>query len=443
MDSGEVLNYVTRVMRLTRGKLLQQDDWSDWQSSKYLQLDQYNAQGMFGTRIPTSQEDAVFHLVWTYAIKAVDNRKKARCVCDGSTRSGQVRVLAETYANCIKQTSARLFYAVAAAKNLLVFGADVSNAFAEAPAPKQPFYIRPDKAFHDWWVHHLKRDPIPSNHIIPVLKAMQGHPESPRLWEKHADKILRQIGLTPTVHEPCLYSGTFNTKRVLFMRQVDDFAIAAPDQNTSDQIMDLIDIKLSVPIKRQGYLDMYNGVDICQTRHYIKLSVKTFVDKVFQRHLATWMKTSYPMPNCSTPLPHADEWLKKFNAATGDPDKKVQATLAKSHQLLYQSGIGELIWAMKTCQPDLAYTSVKFSQSNTAPANIHYHGLKHALKFLYNSCNDGLYFWRTSPRPELPEGPPPTINSNAFNIHLDRCPEFDGLPAHAFADSDWATCPKT
>ncbi len=61
--SGDVLNYVTCVMRLTRGKLLQQDDWSDWQDSEYLQLDHYDAQGMFGDPVATTKDDAVFHLV--------------------------------------------------------------------------------------------------------------------------------------------------------------------------------------------------------------------------------------------------------------------------------------------------------------------------------------------------------------------------------------------
>ncbi len=112
-----------------------------------MQLNQYNAQNMFGMPVFASEDDAIFHLVWTYNIKAVDGRKKARCVCDGSTQSGKVLVLAETYANCVDHTIARLFYAVASAKNLLIFGADVSNAFAEAPPPKQPFFIRPDKAF--------------------------------------------------------------------------------------------------------------------------------------------------------------------------------------------------------------------------------------------------------------------------------------------------------
>jgi hypothetical protein len=121
VDDGDVMNVVTRVMKLTRGKLLQQDDWTDWQDSKFLQLDQYAAQGMFGAPVKASKDDAIFHLVWTYAIKAVDGRKKARCVCDGSTCSGMVRVLAETYANCVDQTSARLFYAIAAAENLLIW----------------------------------------------------------------------------------------------------------------------------------------------------------------------------------------------------------------------------------------------------------------------------------------------------------------------------------
>ena len=48
MRSGDVLNVVTRVMRLTRGKLMKQPNWDEWQASKYLQLDQYDAQGMFG-----------------------------------------------------------------------------------------------------------------------------------------------------------------------------------------------------------------------------------------------------------------------------------------------------------------------------------------------------------------------------------------------------------
>ncbi len=93
--------------------------------------------------------------------------------------------------------------------------------------------------------------------------------------------------------------------------------------------------------------------------------------------------------------------------------------------------------------PDLEYTSVKLSQSNSCPHKLHYCWLKHALKFFYISLEDDLYFWQTSAHLKLPDGPTPTINSNCNDILLNDWPLFDALVAHAYADLDWATCPKT
>ena len=112
-------------------------------------------------------------------------------------------------------------------------------------------------------------------------------------------------------------------------------------------------------------------------------------------------------------------------------------------QLNYRSGVGKLIWAMTTCQPDLAFASVKLSQAKSCPHELHFHGLRHALKFMYNSQNDGLYFWHTAPWPKLPEGPLPRVNSNKQDILLDGWPQFDAHIAHVYANSDWATCVKT
>jgi hypothetical protein len=126
---------------------------------------------------------------------------------------------------------------------------------------------------------------------------------------------------------------------------------------------------------------MFNGVNVHQTCYYIKINLKTYVDKIFEAYFAAWMKTVYPTPACATPLPSDPLWLKKFNAAFGDPDMKAQAQLAKSMQLNYHLGVGKLIWAMTTCCPDLAFASIKLSQSNSCTHELHYHALKHALKF--------------------------------------------------------------
>ena len=113
-------------------------------------------------------------------------------------------------------------------------------------------------------------------------------------------------------------------------------------------------------------------------------------------------------------------------------------------KLSYCSGVGELIWAMNTCRPDLAYVAVKLSQANHCPQEHHYHGLCHALKYLYVTKDDGLYFWRTTPRPKFKEGPLSIVHSNKQDLlMIVDWPEYDANILHAYADSDWATCPKT
>jgi hypothetical protein len=142
---------------------------------------------------------------------------------------------------------------------------------------------------------------------------------------------------------------------------------------------------------------MYNDVDILQTCHYIRLLCTSFINKINEKYLSTWMKHMYALSTRPTPFPTDSTWWSEFNKAIGDPDVKSQASLAKEMQLNHQASVGKLIWAMTTCCPDLAFASVKLSQSNSCLHKIHYHGLKQALKYLYSSKEDCLYFWRTSP----------------------------------------------
>ncbi len=156
--------------------------------------------------------------------------------------------------------------------------------------------------------------------------------------------------------------------------------------------------------------------------NYIKISCRSFIDMCCEKHLASWMSLYLMAAAHSTPLTCDPNWFKKFNAAIGDPDPTI---LAMSMHLSYRSGIGKLIWAMTTCCPDLAYTSVKLSQSNSCPHEHHYHGLRHALKYLYTTRDNVLYFWRTSPLLELKEGPLPTVHSNKLDLMLDNWLEHD------------------
>ncbi|KAL7489869.1 hypothetical protein ACHAW6_016196 [Cyclotella cf. meneghiniana] len=399
---------------------------------------------MFGTPTQVTDRSQVFHLVWTYNIKDLDKRKKARCACDGSTRGGKVRLLDYTYANCVDHTASRMFYAISAAENLLIFGADVCNAFSEAPAPKQGFYIQPDRAFQEWWVHQ-GRDPIPEGYVIPVMRAMQGHPESPRLWEKWCDQMIKTHQFTPTTHEPCLYTGVWHGEKCYFKRQVDDFEFAAPSNKLAHLFYDALDDHLTMPIKRQGMVTLFNGIDIQQTRHYIKISAETYIEKMGTKYLELWHKEVPMTAERPLPIPTHEAFLKAFQQAEGDNDPTTMATLQQRYHFGYRNGVGELIYAMVTCRPDISTVTVKCAQHSANPAEIHYQAVKHAIKYLVATRKDGIYFWRVTPRLDLPDHPIPICATSLHGQlppHIQR-PQHDCLQLHAYTDSDWATCTRT
>lgn len=271
-------------------------DWNKWHLARFKMLNDYQSQDIFSEPMVEPAGANVHHMMWRYTIKMCGTRK-ARMVCDGSTRRGTI-TLGHTFANSLDAASERLFWAITAQKGLVAYGADCSNAFAEAPPPQHPLYLRIEEAFREWWVHHLKRSPIPENHtVVRVKHAIQGHPESPRLWEQLMDKILRDTGLQPTRHEPCLYQGYINNNYTLFLRQVDDFAIAVPNEETAAYVIKQINEKLNLPIHIMGKVTRFNGIDIEQTRHYVKITCQTYIQKLHQAH--TWIpptQTHQPLP---------------------------------------------------------------------------------------------------------------------------------------------------
>ncbi len=418
-------------------------DYAEWKASQFQQLDMFEEQDMFGPPEERQKWMNVWKLLWIFVQKPPpDNRKKARCVVNASKRGRQNAKVGHTFANSLSQDSERLFWALAAKLGLLVIGADISNAFAEASMPDSDVYIQPDEIFRDWWINHKQRPPIPPGWVLKVNYAFQGHPEAPRLWERHIDRILQnEITLRPTRHAPCLYSGTVSDTYVMLLRQVDDFAVAVTTENIGQAIIHDIDKHMRIPIKYQGILQMYNGLDIEQTRYYIKIHCGTYLRKALgnNSHLVTNSKLRYqPLP-----YPADHEYTMHLDTAVGPSTPYERDALTKTMNMNYRQVIGMWIWPMIKCRPEISFHITKLSQSMANPAQVHYEALKHVSQFLAQTIDDGLYFWRDEPKMGLPEGPFPVIQPDNYTFDMDPHNIIDRPLLQAYADSDWASCRKT
>ena len=60
----------------------------------------------------------------------------------------------------------------------------------------------------------------------------------------------------------------------------------------------------------------------------------------------------------------------------------------------YRQGIGELLYAMVTCRPDISYALIKLSQYSANPAKSHFTALKAVYEYLRATKSEGIHYWR-------------------------------------------------
>jgi hypothetical protein len=143
------------------------------------------------------------------------------------------------------------------------------------------------------------------------------------------------------------------------------------------------------------------------------------------------------------PLGTNEQFHKDLYKAKGNPDPKIQALLQKQMGFGYRKAIGELIWPMTTCRPDISQAVLKCASASAAPTEIHYNAVKSIFRYLAATLTDGIHFWRTEPCMNLPDDPLPKIHSTPRDLLIDGRPKEDATNICGYMDSSWADCPIT
>jgi hypothetical protein len=102
----------------------------------------------------------------------------------------------------------------------------------------------------------------------------------------------------------------------------------------------------------------------------------------------------------------------------------------------YRQAIGELIYAMVTCRPDISYPIIKLSQYSANPNEIHYKAVINIFRYLHATKDDGLIYWRKESHPDLLALPLPTVHKSTYQT--TNTSEIDSpTDMHAAVDADW------
>jgi hypothetical protein len=100
-------------------------------------------------------------------------------------------------------------------------------------------------------------------------------------------------------------------------------------------------------------------------------------------------------------------YQNELETTEGPEDPAEQQRLRDEMGFNYRQVIGEIIFAMITCRPDISPAIIKLAQYSNNPAKCHYQAAKKLCEYLYVTRDKGIYYWRPEPREDLPDEPLP------------------------------------
>jgi hypothetical protein len=141
---------------------------------------------------------------------------------------------------------------------------------------------------------------------------------------------------------------------VLVCRQVDDFAMASKSRAAAKKLIAVINKHATTEFQGLGHetpygvSNRYNGVDIHQTRDYIKIWCETYLARVLQTH--SWEKQILKESDHHDSVPMSANVSKKLCTLSGPAEGTHEhAALAKKTGFSYRQVLSELIYAYVVC----------------------------------------------------------------------------------------------
>jgi hypothetical protein len=256
----------------------------------------------------------------------------------------------------------RLFFALAAVLSMPVCIGDTKNAYQQSPGPSVPCFLEIDEAVEKWYFHRFGTKLNCRTHVIPLHKALQGHPEAGKLFEGMINKILKgeDFGFKSTTHERNLYVGKVDGEKVLVCHQVDDFAVASRNIETAKKFISMVDSHVTTSFKgmgietESGMFVRYNGLDVHQTREYCKLNCQTYIDRILQTH--GWTSPSPGESDRHDAVPMTAEVSQQLQLLEGPAEgTAAHKALEKEVGYSYRQVLGEIVYAYVLCRPDIGY----------------------------------------------------------------------------------------
>ncbi|SCZ95645.1 BZ3500_MvSof-1268-A1-R1_C119g00651 [Microbotryum saponariae] len=290
--------------------------------------------------------------------------RKARLVAQGNRQRDGID-FSETFAPVARFSSIRCLLALAAANGYHVHQADIDKAYLHGELD------------HDIWMTTPRGFDFPSDKVLRLRRSIYGLKQAGRIWNRHIDTSLRNLGYKATGTDHCIYSRIDDQQRPHYIAlYVDDLLIVSPALDEIERVISGLEQRYGV--KRLGPAEYILGIQIRRLDDgSIALSQERYIMDVLARfHFDTTTRgTTVPMtPGLS------------LTAIPGQGTERIRSW--------YLQAIGSLLYISLGTRPDIAFAVSYLSRFANNPGRRHWIAVKHVLRYLRATYRDELLYAR-------------------------------------------------
>ena len=300
--------------------------------------------------------------------------QKTKCrICFGGHH--YVKTFTDCFAPTVNFCSVLIMLSLAAMFGWHLGSLDYSQAYLNANIDEDCFLRAPE------FLREYDTDGV--EFIWRLKKVIYGHPKGSRLWAQCLDNKLKDLGFSQLATDQCVYAKwvKWNLKDlkadsyfVFVLIHSDDLIVISNLQNKMLQEKEKL-LKAFEGVD-QGTLSSFCGVEVSITDSKISLSMNYYWKKVMQR---------FGISDNDT----ADRPLKTKIDKLDCPE-----TIDEKRKLTYLQIIGSIIFGFTHCRLDLAFPVGMLTRVMHAPSESHMKQLLDLLKYINNTRDWGLNFFR-------------------------------------------------
>ncbi len=240
---------------------------------------------------------------------------------------------------------------------------DVESAFLNAEL-KEDVYLKQPKGYE-----------MEEGKVLKLNRALYGLVQAPKAWMETFIKQVEILGYKRSWTDPCLMTKSNRGEVILCMTiYADDCLIAGKEEDVEETIQGIEKI---FKVKRMGDAGTYLGYTISRDRKKGTLSI----------HQTDYIESIQETYNVGT-----SKAIRTLAKVGKEPSKDTEDTNVEVDLTEYKSGVGALLYAMKTTRPDIANAVRLLSKHMDKAKSFHMDGMYRVMQYLIGTKALGITY---------------------------------------------------